>query len=88
MCMASVSTTWTGWLLSAGVRRCPSKTGAVVTQFVTQADDHMQRTIRFSGELPGPRESTTGHLIRPDDLLGRPGVQDLPHVSATVLAQR
>ena len=36
MPMASASTTWTGWLLSAGVRQRPSKTGSVVTQFVTQ----------------------------------------------------
>ena len=46
--MASASTTWTSWLLSAGVRQRPSKTGAVVTQFVTQTgDDHVQRATRI-----------------------------------------
>ena len=44
MRMASASTTWTGRLLSAGVRQRPSKTGAVVTQLVTQLE-----TIRCSG---------------------------------------
>jgi hypothetical protein len=32
--------------------------------------------FRFSGERPGPHESTTVRLIRPDDLLGYLGVQD------------
>jgi len=45
MLMASASTTWTGWLLSAGVRHRPSKTGSVVTQFVTQT----AATITCSG---------------------------------------
>jgi hypothetical protein len=45
-CMASAWTTWTGRLLSAEVRQRPSKTRAVVTQFVTQAgDDHVQRAV-------------------------------------------
>ena len=43
-------------------------------------------TIRFSGECPGPHESTTVRLIRPDDLLGHLGVQDRPHVSTTVVS--
>ena len=34
--IASAGTVCTGWSLSAGVRQCPSKTGCVVTQFVTQ----------------------------------------------------
>src|SRR5262245_27098366 len=38
-------------------------------------------TFRFSGECPGPRESITVRLIRPDDRLGHLGVQDRPHVS-------
>jgi len=42
--------------------------------------------FRFSGECPGPRESTTVRLIRPDDPLGHLGVQDRPHVSTTVVS--
>ena len=43
-------------------------------------------SFRFSGERPGPHESTTVRLIRPDDLLGHLGVQDRPYVSATVVS--
>jgi hypothetical protein len=46
-------------------------------------------TIRLpldKGECPGPHESTTGRLIRPDDLLGHLGVQDRTHVSTTVVS--
>ena len=42
--------------------------------------------FRFSGELPGPCESTAGHLIRPDDLLGHLGVRERPHASTTVVS--
>ena len=34
--MTSADTTRTCWLLSAGVRQCPCKTGFVVTELVTQ----------------------------------------------------
>jgi hypothetical protein len=34
--VASASSAWTGWPLSTGVHHRPSKTGSVVTQFVTQ----------------------------------------------------
>jgi hypothetical protein len=44
-------------------------------------------TFRFSGECPGPRESTTVRLIRPDDLLRHLGVQDRPHVSTTAVSE-
>ena len=37
--------------------------------------------VRFSGECPGPRESTAVRLIRLDDVLGHLGVQDRPDVS-------
>jgi hypothetical protein len=84
--MASANTAWTRRLPSAGVRQCPSKSGAIVTQFVTQADDHVQRAVRFSGECPGRRESTTVFLTRPDDLPGHLGVQDWPHVSTAVVS--
>jgi hypothetical protein len=43
-------------------------------------------TFRFSGERPGPRESTTVRLIRPDDLLWHLGVQDRPRVSTTAVS--
>jgi hypothetical protein len=44
---ASAKTTCTGWLLSAGIRQCPSKIRAVVTQFVTQTgDDHVRRPLQ------------------------------------------
>ena len=42
--------------------------------------------VRFSGERPGPRESTAVRLIRPDDLLGHLGVQDRPHLSTAVVS--
>lgn len=42
--------------------------------------------IRFSGECPGPRESTAVRLISLNDLLGHLGVQDRPHVSTTVVS--
>ena len=42
--------------------------------------------FRFSGECPGPRESTAVRLIRPDDLLGHLGVQDRPRVSTAVVS--
>jgi hypothetical protein len=45
-----------------------------------------QSAFRFSGECPGPRESTTVHLIRPDDPLGQLGIQGRPHVSTTVVS--
>jgi hypothetical protein len=84
---ASVSVACTCWPMSTGVHQRPSKTGWVVTQFVTQTGhDHLQRTVRFSGECPGPRESATGHLNRPDDLLGHLGVQDRPQVSTAVVS--
>jgi len=41
--------------------------------------------VRFSGECPGPREFTTGHLIRSDDLVEHLGVQGRLHASATVV---
>ena len=34
--MTSAGTTRTCWLLSAGVRQCPCRTGFVVTELVTQ----------------------------------------------------
>lgn len=43
-------------------------------------------TIRFSGECPGPRKSTTVRLNWPDDLLGHLGVQDRLHVSTIVVS--
>jgi hypothetical protein len=44
---ASAKTTCTGWLLSAGIRQCPSKIRVVVTQFVTQTgDDHVRRPLQ------------------------------------------
>ena len=43
-------------------------------------------TFRFSGECPGPHESTAVCLIRPDDLIGHFGVQDRPHVSTAVVS--
>jgi hypothetical protein len=45
------------------------------------------RGLPFSGECPGPRESTTVRLVRPDDLLGHPSVQDRLHVSTTVVSR-
>jgi hypothetical protein len=42
--------------------------------------------VRFSGECPGPRESTADYLSRPDDLLRHLGVQDRLHVSTTVVS--
>ena len=83
MRMASATTTWANWLLSAEVRQRPSKTGLVVTQ---TGDDHVQGAVRFSGECPGPHESTEDHLSRLDDPLGHLGVQDRPHVSTTVVS--
>src|SRR5262245_33110534 len=68
------------------VRPCPPKTGAVVTQFVTQVDDHVPRAVRFSGERPRPCESTAVRLIRPDDLFGYLGVHDRPQVSTAVFS--
>jgi hypothetical protein len=44
-------------------------------------------TFRFSGECPGPRESTAGHLSRPGDLFRHLGVQDRPYVSTTVVSR-
>src|SRR5271165_2214366 len=42
--IASAGTACTCWSMSTGVRQRPSKTGWVVTQFVTQTDDdHVQR---------------------------------------------
>ena len=43
-------------------------------------------TFRFSGERPGPHESTTVRLIRLDDLLGHLGVQNRPCASTTVVS--
>jgi hypothetical protein len=43
-------------------------------------------SVRFSGECPGPHKSTAVHLIRPDDLIGHPGVQDRLHVSTAVVS--
>ena len=48
MRMTSASTTWTGWLLSAGVRQRPSRTGSVVTQFVAQAGVQVSGPSDFS----------------------------------------
>src|SRR5437660_11898573 len=48
--------------------------------------DQLSLAFRFSGECPGPRESTADHLSRPDDLLGHLGVQDRPHASTTVVS--
>jgi hypothetical protein len=42
--------------------------------------------LPFSGECPGPRESTKGHLSKPDDLIGHPDVQDRLHLSTTVVS--
>jgi hypothetical protein len=42
--------------------------------------------FRFSGERPRPHESTAVRLIRPNDLLPHPGVQDRPQVSTTVVS--
>jgi hypothetical protein len=44
-----------------------------------------QTTVRFSGECPGPQESTADHLSRPDDSIGHLGVQDRLYVSTTVV---
>jgi hypothetical protein len=38
--------------------------------------DDRRWSFRFSGERPGPRESTAVRLSRPDDPLGHLGVQD------------
>ncbi len=87
MHLTSAGTAWTGWPLSTGVHQCPSKTGSVATQFVTQTGEHhVQRAVRFRRECPGPPESTAGHLIRPDDLFGHLGVRDRLHVSTTVVS--
>lgn len=54
MRIASVGIASTGWSLFTGVRQCPSRTGSVVTQFVTQTgNDHVQRP--GSGILLGSR---------------------------------
>jgi hypothetical protein len=45
-----------------------------------------QSAFRFSGERPGPRESTTVRLSRPDGMIGQLGVQDRLHVSTTVVS--
>ena len=85
-CVPSASTTWTTWLLSAGVRPCPSKTGAVVTQFVTQAGDHVHRAVRYSEGFPRPHESTTVRLSRSDGVTGHLGVHGHPHASTAVVS--
>ena len=70
--MASASSAWTGWSLSTGVHQRPSRTGSVVTQFVTRlGDEHVQRAVRFPGEFPSPHESTTDRLSRPEGVLRR-----------------
>ena len=52
----------------------------------TQLARHLGLAVRFSGECPGPHESTAGRLSRPDDSSGHLGVQDRPHVSTTVVS--
>ena len=45
--ITSAGTACTCWSMSTGVRQRPSKTGGVVTQFVTQTDsDHVKRADR------------------------------------------
>ena len=73
---------------------CPIRSFLAATTCGAATDCHgrvtparrTQTTFRFSGERPRPHESTRVHLIRPDDLLGHPGVQDRPHVSTTVVS--
>jgi hypothetical protein len=43
-------------------------------------------TFCFSGECPGPPESTTAHVSRLDDLLRPLGIQARPHASITVVS--
>jgi hypothetical protein len=43
-------------------------------------------TFRFSVECPGPCESTTGHLIRPDDPLEHLGIHDRLAVSTAIVS--
>ena len=68
--MASAWTTWTGRLLSAEVRQRPSKTGAVVTQFVTQAgEDHVQRAVEH-GEHPSRQARAAADELAGGVLIG------------------
>jgi len=61
---------------------------AAVAKRTADRDDQgrVRLTFHFSGECPGPRESTKGHLSRPDDLIGHPDVQDRLHLSTTVVS--
>jgi hypothetical protein len=85
-CMASANTAWTRWLPSAEVRQCPSKSGAIVAQFVTQADDHVQRAVRFSGGLASPRRSITDRLTGLYAVLATQGVRVHLLVSRAVVS--
>jgi hypothetical protein len=87
-CMASANTAWTRWLPSAEVRQCPSKSGVIVAQFVTQADDHVQRAVRFSGGLASPRRSITDRLTGLYAVLATQGVRVHLLVPGPLLARR
>jgi hypothetical protein len=43
-------------------------------------------TFRFSEGFPGPRESTTVRLSRPEDVSGHLGVHSRPHLSTAVVS--
>ena len=67
-------------------RPFPQVKGPTKSSRVVVRDRIELSTFRFSGECPGPRESTTVRPIRPDELLGHLGVQDRPHVSTSVVS--
>jgi hypothetical protein len=67
----------------------PTNVSGIVFALVWAATVRLGLTTsacRLQGELPGPRESATDHMSRSDNSLGHLGVQERPHVSATVVS--
>lgn len=54
--------------------------------YVPRELDPAPQASRLQGECPGPHESTTPNLSRPDDLLRHLGVQHRSHVSTAVVS--
>jgi hypothetical protein len=73
-----------GALESASVQLGPDRLSLRLS--LRLADDHLQRIVRFSGELPGPRKSTADRLTSLDARATGSGVYGQRQPSTAVVS--